>query len=152
MSIAHQIRKIFAVLVILCCSVAPLNAQSGGLSIIQQLPAPIAQVMTGGFWTRDNEEGFYRVIVVSGGVENVSSQLFFQLMKVNSDQQNYRIDKSVAVKELNQVHGGAMTVSIKFGDINAFEIEVTVSKRDGQSTRFEILINGDGEYELRTRN
>lgn len=151
MNTARQISKLLTLLGILCFSAAPLSAQSGGLSMVQQLPALISQVMTDGFWTRDKDEGFYRVIVVSGGVEHVSTQLFIQLMKVNSDQQDYRIDKTVAVKELNQGHGSPMTVKTNFGDINAFEIDVAVNKRGGKSKHFEILVNGSGVYKIQTR-
>lgn len=152
MNTIRQISKLLPVLGILCFSAAPLNAQSGSQSIVQQLPAPIVQVMTDGFWTRDKDEGFYRVIVVSGGVEHVSNQLFIQLMKVNSDQQNYRIDKTLAVKELNKEHGSTMTMKTNFGDINAFEIEVAVNKRGGQSKRFKILVNGSGKYKIKAKN
>jgi hypothetical protein len=151
MNTVRQISKLLPVLGILCFSASPLSAQSGALSIVQQLPAPIVQVMTGGFWTRDKAEGFYRVIVVSAGVEHVSNQLFIQLMKINSDKQNYRIDKTLAVKELNKGHGSAMTVTTNFGDINAFEIDVAVNKRGGQSKRYKILVKGSGKYKIEAR-
>jgi hypothetical protein len=53
-------------------------ADSASEPAISALTDEIAQVASGGWWGTDDAGGWYRVVVMTGGFEHVSSRLFIQ--------------------------------------------------------------------------
>ena len=149
---AYQIVASFVVMLLLGQSLAtPSNAQNEAFEAAEQVPAGIHHVAAGGFWTAGKDEGFFRVVVVAGGVEHVSHRLYIQWLRTNSKKQGYELIRTVNVKELNLGHGFVLDVKTSFGDINSFKIDVNANSRGGKAQRFAITAKGDGKYTIRSR-
>lgn len=148
---AYQFVAGFVVIVLLCLNAPPSNAQNEAFEAAEQVPAGINSVMTGGFWTLGKDEGFFRVVVVAGGVEHVSHRLYIQWLRSDAKTQGYDLIRTVNVKELNLGHGFVLEVKTSFGDINSFKIDVTANSRGGNAKRFAITAKGDGKYVIRSR-
>ena len=130
----------------------PSNAQNEAFEAAEQVPASIHTAMSGGFWTAGKDEGFFRAIVVAGGIEHVSHRLHIQWLRVNAESQSYELIRTVSVKELNLGQGFVLEVMTSFGDFNSFKIDVTANSRGGgKAKRFAITAKGDGKYKIRPR-
>ncbi|HDO52273.1 MAG TPA: hypothetical protein ENH05_05995 [Rhizobiales bacterium] len=102
--------------------------------------------MSGGFWTAGQDEGFFRVAVVAGGVEHVSHRLYIQWLRNDAKTQSYELVRTVNVKELNLGQGYVLDVKTSFGEFNSFKIDVTANSRGGKTERFAVTVKGDGKY------
>ena len=100
---------------------------------------------------RGKDEGFFRVIVVAGGVEHVTNRLYIQWLRVNYETQGYDLIRTVNVKQFNVGYGVVLEVKTSFGKINSFKIDVTEKSRGGKAKRFAITVKGDGKYAIRSR-
>ena len=149
----HVCRLAFGCLALLafCLSAPAARAQDEPFAAAEIVPASIHYVAAGGFWTRANEEGFFRAVVTAGGVEHVVHRLFLQWLRTDAKTQSYALVRTVNVKELNLGHGHVLTVKTAFGNINAFKIDVTAKSRGGKTRRFAIVAKGDGTYTIRPR-
>jgi hypothetical protein len=107
--------------------------------------------MSGGFWTAGTDEGFFRAVVIAGGVEHVSHRLYIQWLRINASSQSYELFRTVNVKEFNLGQGFVLEVKTSFGDINSFKIDVIANSRGGKTQRFAITAKGDGTYVIRSR-
>lgn len=143
------VASFFAILFFL--SASPSNAQNESFDAAEQVPASVHSAMSGGFWTRGKDEGFFRAVVIAGGVEHVAHRLFIQWLKVNSKKQSYELVRTVNVKELNLGQGFVLEVKTLFGDINSFKIDVTANSRGGNAKHFAITAKGDGKYVIQSR-
>ena len=148
---SHKLVASFVAILLLCLSSPPSNAQNESFDAAEQVPVSIHHVAAGGFWTLGKDEGFFRAIIVAGGVEHVSHRLYIQWLRVNAKTQSYELVRTVNVKELNLGHGFVLEVKTSFGDINAFKIDVTANSRGGKAKRFAITVKGDGRYAIQSR-
>lgn len=135
----------------LCVSVAVSYAQNEPFEAAEQVPPNIHLVSAGGYWKQGNDEGFFRVVVVVGGVEHVSYRLFIQWLRTSAEKRSYEIIRTVNVKELNLGHGYVLDVKTGFGDTNAFKIDVTANSRGGKSKAFIITAKVEGKYAIQAR-
>ena len=140
-----------AAILLLCLSAPPSAAQNESFEAAEQVPAGIHNVMSGGFWTLGEDEGFFRAIVTAGGVEQVVHRLYIQWLRSDAKTQGYELVRTVNIKELNLGHGHVLEVKTEFGDINAFMIDVTANSRGGEARRFAITAKGDGTYTIQSR-
>jgi hypothetical protein len=149
---AYLIVASFVAMLLLGLSLAtPSNAQNEAFEAAEQVPAGIHSVMTSGFWTLGKDEGFFRVVVVAGGVEHVSHRLYIQWLRSDAKTQGYDLIRTVNVKELNLGHGFVLEVKTSSGEINSFKIDITANGRGGKVKRFAITVKGDGKYAIRSR-
>ena len=146
-----QVAATLSVLFFLCLSPFPAYAQNDAFEAAENVPAGIHHVSAGGFWTGGGHEGFFRAVVVAGGVEHVSHRLFIQWLTSDAKTQAYELIRSVNVKELNLGHGYVLDIKTVFGDVNAFKIDVTANSRGGGIKKFAITAKGDGNYVTRAR-
>ena len=58
---------------------------TGEESAIAALSADIVSIVRGGVWKADGRTGFYRLVVVSGGYEHVTSSLYVQWVQESQD-------------------------------------------------------------------
>jgi hypothetical protein len=147
---ARAIASLFAI-ILLCLGTLPANAQNSAFEAAEKVPASVHSAMAGGYWSRGKVEGFFRTVVVAGGVEHVSHRLYIQWLKVNAKTQSYELIRTVNVKELNLGHGYIFGVKTSFGDVNSFKIDVTAKTRGGKTRRFAITAKGDGTYSIHSR-
>ena len=154
---AYQIVASFVAMLLLGLNLAtPSNAQNEAFEDAEQVPAGIHNVAAGGSWTAGKDEGFFRVVVVKGGVEHVSHRLYIQWLRNDAKTQGYVLIRTVNVKEFNMGSGGnwagfVLEVKTSFGDINSFKIDVNANSRGGKAQRFAITAKGDGKYTIRSR-
>jgi hypothetical protein len=141
----------FLAVLLLSLSSAPSIAQNEPFETVEQVPPSVHHVASGGFWTAGKDEGFFRSVVIAGGVEHVSHRLFIQWLRSDAKTQRYTVVRTVNVTELNLGHGHVLEVQTSFGDINAFKVDVTANSRGGKSRRFAITAKGDGKYAIRTQ-
>jgi hypothetical protein len=149
----HVLRFTASLLAVLLFSLssAPSIAQNEPFETAEKVPPSIHHVASGGFWTAGKDEGFFRSVVIAGGVEHVSHRLFIQWLRSDAKTQRYRVVRTVNVTELNLGHGHVLEVKTSFGEINAFKVDVTANSRGGKSRRFAITAKGDGKYAIRTQ-
>jgi hypothetical protein len=146
-----RLSRNLSMMLILLLSAPVSLARDDSLRASEQVPPNIHHVSSGGFWMAGSEEGTFRVIVTSGGIEHVSHQVFVQLLRNNLGRQDSELVRTVSVGELNQEEGQIFEVTTSFGDINAFEIDITVAGRGGRSSQYRITAKGDGSYSLQPR-
>ena len=138
-------------LLFLCLSALPSSAQNTSFEAAERVPASVHSAMSGGFWTHGSDEGFFRAVVIAGGVEHVVHRLYIQWLKTDTKTQSYALIRTANVKELNLGHGHVLDVKTSFGDINSFKIDVTANTRGGKARHFAIIAKGDGQYTIRSR-
>lgn len=141
----------FVAILLLCVSSPPSNAQNESFDAAEQVHVSIHHVAAGGFWTLGKDEGFFRAIVVAGGVEHVSHRLYLQWLRIDAKTQSYELVRTVNVKELNLGQGFVLEVKTTFGDINSFKIDVTANSRGGKAQHFAITAKVDGKYVIQSR-
>jgi hypothetical protein len=130
---------------------AEAGAQDALLGDSKALPASIHKVEAGGYWSRGKEEGFFRVVVVAGGVEHVVHRLYLQWLAVDPDSQKYRVVRTIPVREINKGHGSVLEVKSTFADLGRLKVAITARRRGGgPAKRFVLTAQADGTYSLRT--
>jgi len=141
----------YASIIVVCLSALPSYAQNESFDAADQVPANVHSAMSGGFWTVGSDEGFFRAVVIAGGVEQVAHRFYIQWLRSDLNTQSYELVRTVNVKELNLGHGHVLTVKTSFGDINSFKIEIVANSRGGKAKRFSITAKSDGKYTIRPR-
>ena len=68
-----------------CARQNPERALSGEEASVAALNADIVSIVSGGEWQGDGRNGFYRLVVVSGGYEHVTSRLYVQWVQESQD-------------------------------------------------------------------
>jgi len=130
----------------------PTHAQDMLLGDAERVPGRIHKVEAGGYWARDKKEGFFRVVVVSAGVEHVVRRLYIQWLTIDPDSQDYRLVGTTPVKELNEGHGSVLELKTEFPDLGRLKVTINASPRGGgPMKRFILTATGDGTYTLRSQ-
>lgn len=126
-------------------------ADEAAMQTAQQTPVAIQDVATGGYWSDEGDEGVFRAVVVSAGVEHVSQKLFIQWVQSNTQDQGQKLVRTLYVSELEENGASILEITTDFGDVNAFKINVLQRTRDQKENRFLITATGAGNYEIRSR-
>lgn len=110
------------------------------------LPAEVQSVVSGGYWSNSDKEGFFRAVVVAGGIEHVGVKLYLQWLGVDLDRNTVEPLATVPVSEVNASTSGERTFDIKMdrnAEFGTFHLVVTVSQSKPQrQTRFDLTANG----------
>ena len=77
----------------------------------EALPPQIETVASGGYWTRDKQEGSFRLVIQLVGWEELSSRAFLPWIRMDHDRQASIIERTVPIKEID---GRWRAVSQKF--------------------------------------
>ena len=146
-----QFVRLAIALLCLGCAALPAAGQNQAFESAEKTPVAVHSVSTGGFWMSGNAEGFFRTVVIAGGVEHVSHRLFIQWLKNDPATQSYQLVRTSNVRELNLDAAYVLKVTTAFGDINRFKITVTANARGREAKRFAITAKGEGGYTIRSR-
>lgn len=146
---AHRFLVVYTVVFVLFFGARSAVAQNEAFEASESIPPGVHTVMSDGFWTHGDDEGFFRVVVIAGGVEHVSHRLYIQWLRSDPKTQGYELVRTVNVRELNLGQGFVLQLKTSFGDINAFKINVAANSRGGEAKRFAITVSGDGKYLIR---
>ena len=149
MRIAIWLARCMVVTAGLCFSITPSIAQDHFITDAVNIPASVNNVDAGGYWSDGGSEGFFRTIVLAGGVEQVGHRLYVQWIAVSSETQDYRLIRTVNVKEFNEGHGVILQLVTDFATLDQLtaSIEAT-SVRGGEVRRYVLTATKDGVYRL----
>ncbi len=129
----------------------PTHAEDDTGKIVANVPAEISQIISGGSWKNDKNNGFYRTIVVNSGdkPDNLTTHVYIQWLEVKKGRPHPKILKSMAIKEV-----GEKKLSNAFADADGEkenEIVVLVSSYDAKNDKdIEIWVKATqpGEYKI----
>jgi hypothetical protein len=141
--------RAIATAVALLLAVTSASAQDFGPKDAQATPVGVLFAQTGGQWQKGEQEGFYRVLVISGGFEHVISRLYIQWIALDQDNREYKLVRTVDVKELNGGGSSVLKPSPKFADKGNWTIAVAVGSRDGKNATRTITVRPDGGYSIK---
>jgi hypothetical protein len=86
-------------MLLLAVFVTPANAGTAG-AIADGIPANVTEVTTGGSWSKDNQTGTFRAIVVMTGEKEPQVNVFVQLLAFEKDSAVSKVVKTLVVKEV----------------------------------------------------
>jgi hypothetical protein len=143
---------------LLACSGAA-NAGSESLTaaeshVVSRLNVHLATIVSGGHWCRGEEEGFYRVVVYSDGIEEVYHHLYIQLLQVDLEKHDVLVDRTWPVKEaqgLDLVFSNLKLAPAASAPCADALVEADVLRRsiDGpRAERFRMRINAAGDHQV----
>jgi hypothetical protein len=99
-------------LVLLPCVLLAQSQQDPRLAAqAAALPPGIETVASGGYWSRDNQDGSFRLVIHLVGWEELSSRAFLQWIRRDPDKQEEIVERTVPIKE---IEGRWRVVSQKF--------------------------------------
>lgn len=125
----------------------PLAAEEWSAADAKALPAGINKVVSGGYWARDGEEGFFRAVIVADGIEHVAQHLYLQWLRIDHSTQGYRVVSTVPVKEVNSAHGAVFDAVVGFTDGRKMKLDISIKPRSGGAAKeITVIANADGTY------
>jgi len=142
---------VFSAVVSIWLTITPAFSQNEAFEAAEKVPASIHYVNAGSYWQQGKKEGFFRAVVVAGGVEHVSHRMFLQWLQIDPDTQAYELVRTVNVKELNLGQGYVLEVKPVPTDFGSFRIDVTANARGGSAKKFSIKAGADGSYKIQAR-
>jgi hypothetical protein len=142
-----QFLRLGVALAVLQLAAVDVRAQDYGLGDAKATPASIHAVQSGGHWEQHGNEGFYRVVVTSGGVEHVVSRLYVQWIAIDPDAQAYKLTRTIDVKEVGAA--SVITPVPKFSTSGNWTMAVTIGRRGGKRERRIVTIRPGGSYSVK---
>jgi hypothetical protein len=67
---------------------------------VEALPPRIDTVASGGYWSRDHQDGSFRLVIVTVGWEELASRAFLQWIRVDHDKQTEVVERTIPIKEI----------------------------------------------------
>ena len=125
----------------------PLASQEQIPKSITSLSTDIVSVETGGYWSKSEIEGFFRVVVVASGTEHVSQKLYLQWIKTTGDDGMHAVAASVPIDEITADQSQATIVRTaldKNAEFGTLRMTVTVDRERSEKAQTYIL-TADGE-------
>lgn len=121
---------------------------------VSRLDVRVDTVLSGGRWCRGTEQGTYRVVVYSGGFEEVYHHLFVQWLRVDDRKREIVLQRTLPVREaqgLDLVFSNLTLAPAGTGPCGDAVVEGAVSRRTAdrgqQPERFRMRITPEGTYE-----
>ena len=130
-----------------------LAGQGGIPETVRELGTDIAAVESGGYWSRDSEEGSFRLVVTAAGIEHVNHRLFLQWIKNNIDDGTQVVVSTVSIDEINSGQSEGYVIDLardkdaKFGTLR---VKVSARReRSNDKITYELTADGRvGRYKL----
>jgi hypothetical protein len=141
----------FLVLLLPCALLAQSKEepQLAAKAEAEALPTEIETVVSGGYWTRHNQDGSFRLIIHLVGWEELSSRAFLQWIRTDHDKQELIVERTVPIKE---IAGGWRVVSQKFVlHGKRWDIVISAERRAPKAkATFTITPSADFSYTIST--
>jgi hypothetical protein len=77
----------------------------------EALPPQVETVASGGYWSRDRQDGSFRLVIESVGWDELASRAFLQWIRLDHDKQAEVVERTIPIKE---IAGRWRVVSQKF--------------------------------------
>jgi hypothetical protein len=78
---------------------------------VEAVPPQIETVASGGYWSRDRQDGSFRLVIESVGWDELASRAFLQWIRLDHDKQTEVLERTIPIKE---IAGRWRVVSQKF--------------------------------------
>jgi hypothetical protein len=145
--------SVFSIGLAVCTTLSASSlAEDGSRAAASDVPPNIHLVSSGGYWSRGEREGFFRIIVTADGIEHISHRLFLQWMAIDPVTQSYSVVDTRDVKETNEGHGYLLDVKVEYGAPGSVDLSVFARRdRPPQEIHFTISAKGDGSYYVMSR-
>jgi hypothetical protein len=128
-----MLRTILRTAAILISIAAPLAAASAedDSKLIDGVTPQVAAVETGGSWSVDKKGGFYRAIVLmTGDAKSFGAHVYLQWLAFAEGNPIPTVEKTVAIKEINDQNLANATISIEGEEGKDNEVTLVVSSYD----------------------
>lgn len=120
---------------------------------LTHFPTMVQEVKSGGEWAEDDTAGYYRFIVVGGGIEHYKTKLFVQWISHGTDEELPELLASISIVELNDdpfpLHAfnepkckDETCSSIYFEALNTYDLS---------EHKIEIDFTGIGQYQFKQK-
>jgi hypothetical protein len=148
MTIAGRL-AIAAALLLQLSVAARAQAQDALLNDVRSLPPHVHSVLSGGYWKHDNQEGFYRIVVLAVGWEHVTQQLYVQWVSTDQDTRDHKIVRTVNVTELGRAVGIRPALRFTPG-AKYLQVALAVTRPDdGKTEKRTLTVVPGGRYTLK---
>ena len=131
----------------------PRSSGADEMAALQlQLPArtrsaKVHAVVSGGYWSHGGREGFFRTVVMAGGVEHVSHELYLQWLQIDLGTQSNKVIKTAGIPQINDASGGyVLDVKAAYPGSNSLKLTVTARSERYPQADFIITGKGDGSF------
>jgi hypothetical protein len=118
-------------------------------AVVASLPLEVADMASGGYWKTDGSDGQYRVVVLTGGREHVSSLVYLQWIENDQARQELRVRQTTRIREIAEgfwsVGSPVFTYANKSCEI---KLEATHTYSN-ESVWFVVTPGADGTYRFR---
>jgi len=104
----------FAACIAAGLAATPSNAQDGLLQDVEKVPVSVHQVLTGGHWSVDGEEGAYRAVVTSADAEHAKHHIYLQWLKRDPENGGLEVMRTDAVDQINGEHCYVLNARMDF--------------------------------------
>ncbi len=131
------------------CLFVPSKVRAEGnlLQPARTLSANVHAVVSGGYWSHGGREGFFRTVVMAGGVEHVSHELYLQWLQIDPGTQSYKVIKTAGIPQINDASGGyVLDVKAAYPESNSLKLTVTARSERYPQAVFIITGKGDGSF------
>ncbi len=119
---------------------------------INQVPTSIVQLISGGYWSQGEQEGFFRAIVAAAGTEHVNHSMYLQWVQIDLQSGNSTIKASTGVDELNLDHtqGHLLEVKREDSELGSLRLSIVVSRaRSDDKLTYVLTADGAaGKYKI----
>ena len=88
--------KFLSFLALVFCTVAQPSSAQDSLVV----DPTIADIVSGGHWAASGQEGYYRIVIRTGGFEHINSELTVQWLTEGGRDSDPVVVRSIVVKEL----------------------------------------------------
>lgn len=92
------VRCFLAIIMTAACARAQGDASLSGA--VQALPAQIETVASGGYWSRNGQDGSFRLVIASVGSDELSSRVFLQWVRLDPDKREQIVERTIPIKEI----------------------------------------------------
>lgn len=100
---SKSISRAVALLALALVPFASAAAEEDDAKIVAAVPTEVADVVTGGSWSADEQGGFYRAFVIMNGTqETFSARIFLQWLALSETNPVPTVVATVPIKEVNE--------------------------------------------------
>ena len=136
-------------LVIVTLTVAHAQEEASLADKVAALPPEIETVASGGFWSKNGQDGSFRLVIQLLGWDDLYNRAFLQWIRIDPDKQETVVECTVSIKE---IAGRWRISSQKFVFRGKQAVIVVSAKRHAPPARatFTIVPSADFSYTITT--
>jgi hypothetical protein len=133
---------------LLTAAMTPVKAETAA-GIADTIPANVTEVTTGGTWSKDNQTGTFRAIVVMTGEKEPQVSVFVQLLAFEKDSAVSKVLKTLTIKEVEDRK--LQSAFVNFDAESAGKATLIITSYDAKKDSDDSLyaeVMADGSYKV----